>query len=128
VYYRENLLGKAFASDNCFRIPVDSYWRKRIGEHAIELYFHLKATLCEFEDALKYYWKHNTTKKQNEFEVALYILLEWLEWHEQPDLWVLEYEKAVKRGAAPRDSLEYTYKKLKKGLSFDEIWDSVHED
>jgi hypothetical protein len=128
--YRADRLGKGFIEDGHFRIPEsDSYARERLEEHCVELYFHLKMELCEYEEAIAYFHKNSKlfgygdANNPRANEIRLYRLLGWLRLHECPKLWLAEYEKALKKNVEPRDSLQYIYRRLKQGLSFSETDD-----
>jgi hypothetical protein len=117
-----------FRADGFFRVKKDDYHQNALKEHATELYFHLKAALYEYDDAIQYYWKNNTSKNAWKNEVALYILLKWLEIHEQTELWLREYEKAVDRKTEPRKELTHKFEYLKSGKSFSSYYDYDDDD
>jgi hypothetical protein len=123
VAYKENFTGASFFEDKRFPPSMDEYYKQDRLNLSVELYFYLKAELHEPETAIQYYWKNKKTKKPREAEIALYILLLWLEIYELPALWIAEYEKFTQRGLEPRKQLEYTYKKLKEGLTFSETYE-----
>jgi hypothetical protein len=49
--------------------------------------------------------------------VKLYILLKYLAAFELYDLWIREYEAALRKKVKPRDSLKEAYEKIKKDYS-----------
>jgi hypothetical protein len=120
IDYNKNHSGNGF-EDGYFQIVRDEFRRNEIVKLTAELYFHLKAKLREPEEGIAYYWKNNKSKNTWQREVELYVLLELLKFYALPKLWLAEYEKAAGRGVEPRESLQYTYKRLKEGLSFSEM-------
>jgi hypothetical protein len=106
--------GKGF-SDDFFKEQMSEYRRKEVKERTVSLIFHLKMALYEFDDAIRFYWSQNTSRSEREREIALYILLSYLESHERFDLWVSEYENAVRKKIRPRETLAKQYALLKEG-------------
>lgn len=72
-----------------------------------EMVFRINIALCEFDEAIqsfkKYYASYNA-------EVNLYVLLKLLWEYELKDLWMREYEEALKKGLKPRENLRNIYK------------------
>jgi len=125
--YLKTELGARFAADGLFKARVDEYRRESITESAVELCFHLRAALYEYGKAISVYWKDTKATKPYTKEVALYRLLSWLEMYEEVELWIREYEAAVRRGIKPRDNLETAYKFLKESGSFEEMNKKIEE-
>ncbi|MDR1042534.1 MAG: hypothetical protein LBL54_01355 [Clostridiales Family XIII bacterium] len=129
AYKMEDGAGKGFIEDGCFRLAKDSFTLEEMENNTVGLYFHLKIMLYEYDEAIDYYHKNyhrdggkgKSGRRYGGNEITLYILLGWLEMHGLTELWRAEYEKALKQGIDPRESLQDTYRKLRNGLSFDEI-------
>jgi hypothetical protein len=129
AYMTEGGVGKGFIEDGRFRLAKDSFTLEEMERNAVGLYFHLKIILYEYEEAIDYYHKNyhcygrreKSSQRYGGNEISLYILLGWLKMHGLTELWRTEYEKALKQGIDPRESLQDTYGKLRSGLSFDEI-------
>lgn len=90
------------------------YKRKEKINRLTELVFRLDVELREYENGIAYF-KDNTIELNN--EVVLYILLRLLFVYDLKDLWVKEYELAVKKGIKPRDTLLNTYQHVKEHSS-----------
>jgi hypothetical protein len=119
--YLQNRLGQGF-SDGLFRDSrsLDEFRRGEMKENAVGLIFHLKMSLYEYDEAIRFYWRQNTSRKEREREIALYVLLSRLRAYELSELWISEYEKAVRGKIHPRESLAAQYARLKKTGSFDD--------
>lgn len=87
----------------------DYYWHCEQLNHLTEGIIELYIVLCEYDDGIAYFNK-NYQKKP---EIVLFYLLMILFKHGLKDLWVREYESAVKRGIEPRDRLKNTYQYIK---------------
>lgn len=83
----------------------DYYLEHKINAH-VRLVVKLKLSLHEYEDAIKYFYKHY---KERNKEVAMYVLLWHLYRNDLKDYWLREYETGVKKGIKPRKSLQETY-------------------
>ena len=96
-----------------FRYRKNDTFRKeeKINESA-ELYLMLKIKLAEYDDGIGYFWQYYKNYRP---EVTLYVLLLILAAHDLNDLWIREYEKAVKKKIEPRKSLQAEYEKRKTG-------------
>ena len=58
--------------------------------------------LSDYEKAIDFFKIHYSRR---DTEVSLFVLLQWLRSLEREDLWRREYEKSLKAGIKPRDSL-----------------------
>jgi hypothetical protein len=125
VNYKEKLKGASFFRDGYFQANKDRFYQEKRVERSVELYFYIKAVLDEFDTAIAYYWENNKNRDARESEIALYVLLNWLEMFEQPGLWIDEYEKALKRNVKPREDIRNIYGPLKKGQSFEAIHEAI---
>jgi hypothetical protein len=84
----------------------ESYLDKQRRNHAVELYFSLQCALYEYDKGIAFY-KNNLTEKRE--EVKLYMLLDELNQLKLTDLWIREYEDAVRRNVNPYESLKQKY-------------------
>ena len=96
---------------------MDSYERKENIEHLTELIFRLFVNLCEYDEGIDYYKKHIQNVNN---EVNLYCLLQLLFEYDLKDYWMREYEAAVKKKVAPRESLQRVYTYIKDNGEFPE--------
>jgi hypothetical protein len=62
--------------------------------------------LYEYDEAVDYFQKHYVGE---ESEIALYVLLNMIECHQQWDLWTKTYEQAIRSGIRPRPQLKSRY-------------------
>jgi hypothetical protein len=88
----------------------ESYRIKSNIEEMCETMLIISILLCEPEDAIKYYWKHD---KESEAEVTLYKLLDTISDFGDDKLWISAYEDGVKKGVHPRKTLKEQYEQLK---------------
>mgnify|MGYP000897547052 CR=1 FL=1 len=81
---------------------------KRIDKinNLVETVFRLHIELCEYDEAIKYFNGNNIERSA---EVLLYVLLSLLLEYELKELWLREYDEAVKKGVKPREALQKTY-------------------
>lgn len=88
----------------------DKYVEQGKIESLTEMVFIIHSTLEEYEEAIAFYKKHYTDRRE---EVQLYRLLSLIKQHQQPQQWVNVYEEAVKEGVEPRSELRKVYRALK---------------
>jgi len=81
--------------------------------------FFCKIRLYEYDAAIIEFRK-SYKEYQNNPEVDLYILLEYLFQFELKDYWVREYETAITNGIKPRESLQRTYRYIDENGQFPE--------
>ena len=62
--------------------------------------------LCEYEEAVEYFHKHYVLEEP---EIALYVLLNMIDRHQQWDLWAKTYEQAIRSKIRPRSELKTRY-------------------
>jgi hypothetical protein len=93
------------------------YERKERIENLVELVFRLKAELCEYEDAISYYKKHNVERDE---EVALFVLFHLLQEYGAKVHWLKEYKKAQENGIKLRAALHKTYRHIQEKNEFPE--------
>jgi hypothetical protein len=62
--------------------------------------------LCEYDEAVDYFRKHYVGEGR---EIALYVLLNMIDRHQQWDLWTSTYEQAIRSGIRPRPQLKSRY-------------------
>lgn len=79
-------------------------------EHLAELALRICLAMKEYDRGIAFYLKHNAAYND---EVAVYILLSILREHHLPDLWLREYEAAIRSGVPLRDGLRREYKAMK---------------
>ncbi len=82
------------------------YQRKEKINNLVKMAFLCCGHLHEFERGVQYFTRNYVEKSQ---EVKLYILLQLLFWFQQKDVFVQEYQKAVKNGITPRERLVNIY-------------------
>jgi hypothetical protein len=84
--------------------------KKEKLKNLAEMGFLCYAQLYEYEKAIQYFKQYYA---ENIGETALYVLLRLLFNLRQKDYFLQEYEKALKNGIAPWESLEKTYRYIK---------------
>jgi hypothetical protein len=136
LYYAKENFGKAFQDDNFFQVKRDEYYENELHDLVTELYFHINASLYEYDEAIRYYWDHHKSKKERgkyqgyaerQNEISLYILLKWLEMYGEDELWICEYEKATDKGIKPRSILVNQYEYVKSGESLDTFYNRISD-
>jgi hypothetical protein len=100
---REELVSQQ--QKNKKRSTLDYKQTRRLN-YLTELVFCLNIEQEEYEDAISYLKKNYIEKNE---EVELYILLGLLYDYDLKELWVKEYNLAVKKGVKPRDLLNKIY-------------------
>ena len=89
------------------------YRRDRHINLAVEMCLILKFDLNEYEEGIEYFWKNYVERNK---EITLYCLLTYfLSDGDLNDLWIREYEKAVRQGIKPRKILQEEYAERKGG-------------
>jgi len=87
--------------------PKQEYHRsdglKRLADFGLLAY----VKLSDYDKAIDFFKAHYVDR---DAEVSLFVLLRWLHSLEREDLWQREYERAVKAGIKPRDSLSDAYR------------------
>ncbi len=83
--------------------------------HLIEMVFMIQSLLGEYEAANTYFQKNY---EEDIAEVKLYIFLKLIMGYQQPKNWLMEYERAVKKGIEPRNSLQDMYDEMKRTNEF----------
>jgi hypothetical protein len=94
-----------------YNLEYDNYRKNDCISYAAELYLIIKFSLYDYDDGISFYWKHFC--KYSNSEITLYCLLEIIDPEENKDLWIREYENAVKKGIEPREKLIEEYMSLK---------------
>ena len=94
-----------------YSIKYDDYHKNKCIENTAELYLKIKLSLHEYDEGIAFFWQHYS--RYNNKEITLYVLLWILGIKELHDLWISEYEKAVKKGIDPREELQEEYAKRK---------------
>ena len=110
-YYTYQSVKKIFKiSGRSYSSSSTDYRYNGCRNNAAELYLLIKFSLQEYDEGIKYFWK-NTIERDK--EVKLYCLLELIGMEELDQLWLREYDKAVKSGIKPRESLQEEYSERK---------------
>lgn len=99
------------ARRNSYSFSDDQFWHKEHINNYTRLILKAYIYLDKPEEGVMYFNEHYT---DHSAEVKLYILLKYLDAYELYDLWLKEYEAAVKRNIKPRDSLKTDYEEIKK--------------
>ena len=103
-------------NDDAWSIPAAGYAKREKLRTLVEIAFSNYIGLCEYDNAIRLFHEHYSKEEQR--EVALYVLLQWLAQHDLPDLWLNEYEQAVRSGIRPRQELTRAYESLKQNGTF----------
>lgn len=84
------------------------YDYKRIDKinNLVETVFRIHAELYEYDEAVSYFNENNIERNA---EISLYVLLKFLLEYKKKEYWISEYEKALKKGVEPRETLQKTY-------------------
>jgi hypothetical protein len=102
---------KAFVNQTQKQRSFKRYHYDNKISRLVETIFALNMELCEYQRAIGFF---NANYKASDNEVRLYVLLTHLYEYDLKDHWLSEYEKAVKKGVIPRESLREKYACLKK--------------
>ena len=92
----------------------DQFWYKERMNNFTRLIMQAYICLDEADEGIRFFHEHFTEHSE---EVKLYILLKYLAAFELYDLWIREYEAALRKKVKPRDSLKEAYEKIKKDYS-----------
>jgi hypothetical protein len=90
--------------------PKREYCRSDGLNRLAEFGFLAYVKLSDYEKAIDFFKIHYADR---DTEVSLFVLLQWLRSLKREDLWQREYERSVKAGIKPRDSLSGAYRHLK---------------
>ena len=90
--------------------PKQEYHRSDGRNTLAEFGFLAYVKLSDYDTAIDFF---KTQYVDRDTEVSLFVLLQWLRSLEREDLWQREYERAVKAGIQPRDSLSEAHRHLK---------------
>ena len=82
------------------------YQRREFLQNLARLGFLCHMALCEYEEAVEYFHKHYV---REEPEIALYVLLNMIDRHQQWDLCAKTYEQAIRSKIRPRSELKTRY-------------------
>ncbi|CAM3255572.1 hypothetical protein [Sporolactobacillus spathodeae] len=116
---------KATPAKKSWESEDSEYRRKEKINDIVETIFRLKINLCDYDSAISYF-KENILERSK--EISLYILLHMLEKYDQKNLWLREYETAVKEGVKPRNQLQFNYQSLKeKGQFANSYFESLED-
>src|SRR5262249_52592088 len=90
--------------------PKSEYCRSGGLNRLAQFGFLAYVKLSDYEKAIDFFKIYYLAR---DTEVSLFVLLQWLRSLERIDLWQREYERSVKAGIKPRDSLSGAYRHLK---------------
>ena len=90
--------------------PKEEYHRSDDRNTLAEFGLLAYVKLSDYDTAIDFF---KTQYVDRDTEVSLFVLLQWLRSLEREDLWQREYERAVKAGIQPRDSLSEAHRHLK---------------
>jgi hypothetical protein len=90
--------------------PKREYSRSDGPNRLAEFGFLAYVKLSDYEKAIDFFNIHYVAR---DTEVSLFVMLQWLRSFEREDLWQREFERSVKAGIKPRDSLSGAYRHLK---------------
>jgi hypothetical protein len=82
------------------------YQRREFLQNLARFGFLCHMALCEYEEAVEYFHMHYV---REEPEIALYVLLNMIDRHQQWDLWAKTYEQAIRSKIRPRSELKTRY-------------------
>lgn len=92
---------KSWSSDS------SDYKREDKINNLVEMVFRIHTELCEYDEAIKYFNGNNIERNA---EVSLDVLLSLLLEYNLKELWLREFDGALKKGVKPRETLQKTYK------------------
>ena len=95
------------------------YWVTEKRNNLTETVFRLYMSLCEYEEAIKYF--HANYIEQDK-EITLYVLLHLIEDYECINYWVREYKTAQGKGIEPRTGLQREYNYILENEKFPDYW------
>jgi hypothetical protein len=85
----------------------------------VDIAFRIRMDLFEYDEAIEFFKKNYFKGDQ---EVTLFILLDHLFQYDLRELWIREYENAVKNGIEPREELAKVYSYIKSKGEFPETY------
>jgi len=108
---------KKASSKKSWQVESSDYHRKEKINNLIEMVLRIDIELCEFDEAIQFL---NKNYIERDPEITLYVLLELLWEYELKELWVREYDKALKNGVKPRKKLINIYEYIQENNSLPE--------
>jgi len=102
-HYKKNIKNKSWSSRDDFE-----YEEK--ANNFTEMIFRINIELCEFDEAVNFFYK-NYNKING--EIKLYVLLHMIWEYKLKELWLKEYENALKKKVKPREGLTSIYNYIK---------------
>jgi len=111
IQTQENSRKKASSSEK--------YWNTEKRNNLTETIFRIHMSLCEHDEAIKYFHA-NYIECDN--EISLYVLLHLLEDYECINYWVREYKTAQGKGIEPRAGLQKEYNYVMENEKFLDYW------
>jgi len=88
--------------------------RREFLQNLARMGFLCHMALCEYDEAVDYFRKHYVGEEP---EIALYVLLNMIDRHQQWDLWARTYEQAIRSGIRPRSELRDRYMEIRESAS-----------
>lgn len=98
---------KPAPSKKSWSLESSDYKRVDKINNLVEMVFRLYTELCEYEEAITYF---NGNNIKRDAEVSLYVLLRLLLEYNLKEIWLREYDEALKKGVKPREALRKTHK------------------
>ncbi|MDV3429606.1 MAG: hypothetical protein LIR50_21765 [Bacillota bacterium] len=108
---------KQASSKKSWSMDSSDYQREEKIHNLVEMVFRINIELCEFDEAIQFF---NKKYIERDAGITLYVLLELLWEYELKELWMQEYEKALKNGVKPREKLINMYEYIQENNSLPE--------
>lgn len=90
-----------------------TYWYEKRVNAIAKFVLILKLETHEYKKGISYFRKYH---KESNKEISLYVLLRILLEYDLKEYWIIEYERALKKGIDPRESLQEIYRELKEKM------------
>jgi hypothetical protein len=85
---------------------LKKYRTTKMLQNLAELGFMCHMALCDYDEAVGYFRRHQVEENP---EISLYVLLRLIEGRGNNELWVQTYEESIRRGVRPREELKRQY-------------------
>lgn len=108
---------KQASSKKSWLLDSSDYQREEKINNLVEMVFRINIELCEFDEATRFFNKNYIERNA---EITLYVLLKFLWEYELKELWIHEYENALKNGVKPREKLIKIYEYIQENNSLPE--------
>jgi len=107
ILKKELYKSKPAQSKRLWSLDSSDFKRCEKINNLVEMIFRINMELCEYDEAIKYF---NENYNERNDEISLYVLLSMLLEYKLKDLWLREYNQAMKKGVKPREALRKTQK------------------